>query len=103
MKRNTIIIFIMYTSLSAAAQAASPASNQLMFVGSVVRPQCITSNTGPTLTLSCLNDVALGREIERYDVASLARMHTLRSKYKKIAVSSVDRKPGLARVTVAYD
>ncbi|MGL4666766.1 MAG: hypothetical protein ACRCWR_02405 [Saezia sp.] len=104
MKRYSIITFIIYTSLGVSMHAeASTSANQLMFVGAVVHPHCTTSNTGRTLALSCLNDAATEVEVEKYEIASLAKMHTLRSKRKTIALSPIKNKPGLARVTVAYD
>lgn len=105
MKAIAVITFIICTSFSAFTLAEDTVSSpqSLMFVGSVVQPPCTTSHVERELTLSCLNNVTTGVEIEKYDVASLAKMSSFRSKHKTIALSHIRNKPGLARITVAYD
>ncbi|WP_421276998.1 hypothetical protein [Aeromonas veronii] len=108
MRRRSIITFIAYLSFAGAsvavqAQGRTTGANQLLFVGSVVRPMCTTSNTTQALTLSCLNNAYTGIEMESYRLASLTKVLPLHSKYKTISLSPVRNKPGLARVSVAYD
>ena len=91
------------TSVAVQAQGRTTGANQLLFVGSVVRPLCTTSNTAQTLTLSCLNNAYTGIEVESYHLASLTKGLPLYSKYKTISLSHVRNKPGLARVRVIYD
>ncbi|MBS4687107.1 hypothetical protein J4G63_07580 [Aeromonas sobria] len=104
MMRSTSVTFIFCTLLSCAtlANENSSAERKLMFVGSVVRPLCNTGHSESVVTLSCLNNVVTGVEVEKYNIVSLMKMGTLRSRYKSIQLATIKSKPGLARVTVAY-
>lgn len=105
MMRSTSVTFIFCTLLSCAtlANESSSPESKLMFVGSVVRPLCNIGHSESVLTLSCLNNVVTGVEVEKYNIVSLTKMGTLRSRYKTIQLAAIKSKPSLARVTVAYD
>ncbi|HGE8242613.1 TPA: hypothetical protein ACGD2U_004489 [Aeromonas veronii] len=105
MKVAAVVTLIIFTSLSTFTLAAKTTQgfHQLMFVGAVVKAPCTVNQDKRELTFSCLSNVATGVEVEKYDVTSLNPLAPLRSKYKTIALSSLKNKPGLAKVTVAYN